>query len=141
MLVVQVKSFNQGIPEVKTILSGFIINNFLSLQTLVVKSIGLVLSVSSSLSLGKEGPMVHVACCIGNLIPKLFNVQNQAKRREFLSCASAVGVSVAFGAPIGGVLFSLEEVSYYFPYKVYSLVNIECGNLLCVQWLGPFAFN
>jgi chloride channel 3/4/5 len=26
-------------------------------------------------------------------------------------------VSVAFGAPVGGVLFSLEEVSYYFPHK------------------------
>lgn len=41
-----------------------------------------------------------------------------AKRREILSAASAAGVSVAFGAPIGGVLFSLEEVSYYFPPKV-----------------------
>ncbi|ERE64215.1 H(+)/Cl(-) exchange transporter 5-like isoform 1 [Cricetulus griseus] len=43
--------------------------------------------------------------------------KNEAKRREVLSAAAAAGVSVAFGAPIGGVLFSLEEVSYYFPLK------------------------
>ena len=36
--------------------------------------------------------------------------QNEAKKREVLSAATAAGVSVAFGAPVGGVLFSLEEV-------------------------------
>lgn len=37
---------------------------------------------------------------------------------EMLSAACASGLSVAFGAPIGGVLFSYEEISTYFPRKV-----------------------
>ena len=38
--------------------------------------------------------------------------------RELLSAGCASGLSVAFGAPIGGVLFSYEEISTYFPKKV-----------------------
>ncbi|XP_051553661.1 H(+)/Cl(-) exchange transporter 5-like [Myxocyprinus asiaticus] len=108
-----------GIPEIKTILSGFIIRGYLGKWTLIIKTITLVLAVSSGLSLGKEGPLVHVACCCANILCHFFTKyrRNEAKRREVLSAASAVGVSVAFGAPIGGVLFSLEEVSYYFPLK------------------------
>jgi chloride channel 3/4/5 len=33
---------------------------------------------------------------------------NEARKREVLSAAAAAGISVAFGAPVGGVLFSLE---------------------------------
>ncbi|MEE6518360.1 hypothetical protein FKM82_029340 [Ascaphus truei] len=108
-----------GIPEIKTILSGFIIRGYLGKWTLIIKTITLGLAVSSGLSLGKEGPLVHVACCCGNILCHLLPKyrKNEAKRREVLSAAAAAGVSVAFGAPIGGVLFSLEEVSYYFPLK------------------------
>lgn len=108
-----------GIPEIKTILSGFVIKGYLGKWTFTVKSICMVLVVAAGLSLGKEGPFVHIACCIGNIISHFFPkyARNDAKKREILSASSAAGVSVAFGAPIGGVLFSLEEVSYFFPLK------------------------
>lgn len=108
-----------GIPEIKTILSGFIIRGYLGRWTLIIKSLSMMLAVAAGLSLGKEGPLVHVASCCGNFFSYVFTKyhKNEAKKRELLSAAAAAGVSVAFGAPIGGVLFSLEEVSYYFPMK------------------------
>ncbi|TPX68097.1 hypothetical protein SpCBS45565_g03386 [Spizellomyces sp. 'palustris'] len=108
-----------GIPEVKTILGGFVIRGFLGFRTLVVKVFALILSISSGLVIGAQGPLVHISCAVGNVLSRMFNkyAKNEGKRREILSAASAAGVSVAFGAPLGGVLFALEEVSYYFPLK------------------------
>lgn len=106
-----------GVAEVKVILSGFVIHGYLGLQTLVVKTLALILSVASGLSLGKEGPYVHIASCVGNIACRLFPKynHNDGKRREVLSASAASGVGVAFGSPIGGVLFSLEEVRYARP--------------------------
>lgn len=85
----------------------------------MIKSIALPLAIASGLSVGKEGPSVHYAVCTGNVISRLFEKykRNASKTREILSACAAAGVAVAFGSPIGGVLFSLEEMSSYFPLK------------------------
>ncbi|KAI5796384.1 chloride channel [Peziza echinospora] len=130
-----------GVAEVKVILSGFVLHGYLGLKTLVVKVFALILSVSSGLSLGKEGPFVHIATCIGNIACRLFDKYNynDAKRREVLSASAASGVAVAFGAPIGGVLFSLEEVSYYFPPKTLFRTFFCCiVAALSLKFLNPY---
>lgn len=60
--------------------------------------------------------MVHLACCIGNIFSYVFPKYglNEAKKREILSASAAAGVSVAFGAPIGGIMFR---------YNLYSAEN------------------
>ncbi|KAH5283653.1 chloride channel protein [Parastagonospora nodorum] len=119
-----VKSFapyaaGSGISEMKCIIAGFVMKGFLGATTLGIKSIGLPLAIASGLSVGKEGPSVHYAVCTGNVISRFFDKyrRNAAKTREILSASAAAGVGVAFGSPIGGVLFSLEEMSNYFPLK------------------------
>jgi chloride channel 3/4/5 len=106
-----------GISEIKVVLGGFVIKRLLGGWTLLAKSIGLMLSVGSGMMVGKEGPCVHLACCAANLVSRFFSKfrDNEARKRELMSSAAAAGVAVAFGAPVGGVLFSLEEVSSYFP--------------------------
>ncbi|KAK2464165.1 hypothetical protein APHAL10511_003622 [Amanita phalloides] len=105
-----------GISEIKCILAGFIMQGFLGFATFFIKSITLPLVIASGLSVGKEGPSVHVACCIGSLVAGLFEKfsRSQSKTREIITAASAAGVAVAFGSPIGGVLFSIEEMSHVF---------------------------
>ncbi|RDI76790.1 hypothetical protein Vi05172_g13214 [Venturia inaequalis] len=109
-----------GIPEIKTILSGFVIPHFLDFKVLFVKAFGAIFAVSTGMCLGKEGPFVHISTCVGYLVAKQFPKyrENGRKMREILSAACASGLSVAFGAPIGGVLFSYEEISTYFPRPV-----------------------
>ncbi|KAL9632171.1 MAG: hypothetical protein Q9164_005486 [Protoblastenia rupestris] len=130
-----------GVAEVKVILSGFVIHGYLGVRTLVVKTLALILSVASGLSLGKEGPYVHIATCVGNIACRLFSKynHNDGKRREVLSAAAASGVGIAFGAPIGGVLFSLEEVSYYFPPKtLFRTFFCSIVAALSVKFLNPY---
>jgi chloride channel 3/4/5 len=101
----------------------------------------LALSVASGLSLGKEGPLVHIGSCVGNIVSRVATKYetNEAKRREILSAACAAGVAVAFGAPIGGTLFSLEEVSYFFPPKV-MWRSFFCAMIAAItlKMLDPF---
>jgi chloride channel 2 len=108
----------------KTVLAGFEIQNLLSLRTLFAKSVGVVLAIGSGLRVGKEGPFVHAASAIAEQLMRLpcfAKLRNCPElRQQILASACAVGVSSAFGAPIGGVLFSVEATSHYFLSAHYS---------------------
>uniref|UniRef100_A0A4W4GDX8 Chloride channel protein n=1 Tax=Electrophorus electricus TaxID=8005 RepID=A0A4W4GDX8_ELEEL len=125
-----------GIPEIKTILSGFIIRGYLGKWTLVIKTITLVLAVASGLSLGKEGPLVHVACCCGNIFSYLFPKysKNEAKKREvsyyfplktlwrsFFAALVAAFVLRSIN-PFGNSRLVLFYVEYHTPWYLFELV-------------------
>lgn len=112
---------------------------FLGFWTLLIKSIGLPLAIASGLSVGKEGPSVHYAVCTGNVISRFFDKyrRNAAKTREILSACAAAGVAVAFGSPIGGVLFSLEVSRCLSPqWSATALITLP-GNVKLLSTQDP----
>lgn len=84
---------------------------------------------------------MHVACCAGNVVTRLFSKYrySKARKREILTAASAAGVAVAFGSPIGGVLFALEEMTGEFSMQA-MWRSFACALVatLTIQAANPF---
>ena len=97
-----------GIPQMRAIMAGVSLPNMLSFRTYLSKCLGMIFMLSSGLSLGKEGPFVHIAGCIAESLPYKLKDIDKTIRHQFLTAAVAVGVASTFGAPIGGVLFAIE---------------------------------
>ncbi|XP_057491864.1 chloride channel protein CLC-c-like [Actinidia eriantha] len=115
-----------GIPEVKAYLNGIDAYAILAPSTLFVKIFGSILGVSAGFVVGKEGPMVHTGACIASLLGQggsrkyhltwkwLRYFKNDRDRRDLITCGAAAGVAAAFRAPVGGVLFALEEAASWW---------------------------
>uniref|UniRef100_A0A8C7ZSU3 Chloride channel, voltage-sensitive 2a n=1 Tax=Oryzias sinensis TaxID=183150 RepID=A0A8C7ZSU3_9TELE len=119
------QAVGSGIPEMKTILRGVVLKEYLTFKTFVAKVIGLTCALGSGMPLGKEGPFVHVASLCAALLSKFMaalfggTYVNELRNTEMLSAACAVGVGCCFAAPIGGVLFSIEVTSTFFAVRNY----------------------
>lgn len=130
-----------GISEIKCIISGFLRDSFLSFRVMLVKCVGLPLAIASGLSVGKEGPSVHLATTIGHNISKIFKYAREGsiRYRDICVASAASGVAVAFGSPIGGVLFGIEEMSGGYDPKMIVYSFFCCLSAVGVlHMLNPF---
>ncbi|MGB5149898.1 MAG: ClC family H(+)/Cl(-) exchange transporter [Mycobacterium sp.] len=81
-----------------------------SLLLLPAKFIGGVLAIGSGLVLGREGPTVHMGAVIGAHAARRAGLTD-ADVRMMQTALGGAGLAVAFNAPIGGALFTLEEAT------------------------------
>ncbi len=86
------------------------------IRLLPAKFIGGVLAIGSGLVLGREGPTVHMGAAIGAEAARRARLPD-AEVRMMQTAVGGAGLAVAFNAPIGGVLFTLEEVTRSFRVK------------------------
>ena len=84
---------------------------------LIAKFAGCVLAIGGGLALGREGPSIQ----LGGMIGKGFARRKNAlltEERMLMSCGAGAGLAAAFGAPLAGVLFALEELHKNFSAEV-----------------------
>nr|KYP44053.1 Chloride channel protein CLC-b [Cajanus cajan] len=98
-----------GIPEIKAYLNGVDTPNMYGATTLFVKIIGSIGAVSAGLDLGKEGPLAKEALTITESSGDGFGIST-----TIVTDAISSPVVLLQGAPVGGVLFALEEVATWW---------------------------
>lgn len=94
-----------GIPHLKAVLMN--LRQFRWLAVAVTKFVGGFLAIAAGLSLGREGPTVHIGAAIGKGVSEKLRIPKRSYRTLIASGAGA-GLSAAFNAPLAGFLFVLE---------------------------------
>jgi chloride channel 7 len=112
----ELSAVGSGIPEVKAFLNGVNLNNGFRIRTILARSFGVIFSVAAGLFVGPDGPLVNIGASLGAVVSRWYYklrpldpVNPNIICRDFVTYGTAAALAASFRAPIGGVLFALEE--------------------------------
>lgn len=110
-----------GIPQVIASLNGnrHVGPRLLNLRILAGKVAVSFLSILGGLTIGREGPTIHIGASLmfslRRLYPSRLRRMGGASLEHRLALAgAAAGLSAAFNAPLAGVVFAIEELTRSF---------------------------
>lgn len=101
------ESAGSGIPQTKIALVAH--HGTIRFRDWILKLVASILSLSSGVTLGREGPTVAVTSGLGSSIGRLFGL-NKTLVKSLVAVGSAGGIAAAFNTPIAAVTFTLEEI-------------------------------
>ncbi|HVP67939.1 MAG TPA: chloride channel protein [Anaeromyxobacteraceae bacterium] len=100
-----------GVPQVEGVVrDGAALDG---LRVLPVKFLGGLTAIGAGLALGREGPSVQMGAAIGGSLGRRLRLA-PGDDRVLVAGGAAAGLATAFGAPLGGAVFVLEEVMQRF---------------------------
>ncbi len=115
-----------GIPQIKGALAQFPI--VLNLRVAIVKLVSSILSLSAGLTLGRQGPTVHIgaglAAQLSHWVPT-----SPEHRRQMIAAGAGAGLAAGFNAPLAGILFVVEEL-------LRDLSNLTLGTAILASFIG-----
>lgn len=100
-----------GISQTRGAINGRI-EYIHSFRQLLAKFAGGVLTLSSGLSMGREGPSVQMGSYIGDLISKWGHILS-GERKQLLAAGAGAGLAAAFAAPLAAATLVIESIERF----------------------------
>lgn len=123
-----------GVPQIEAILLN---EHQMDAKTILWKKfVGGLLAICPGLFLGREGPCIQMGACIGQIYGE--HSHNQAEQRFLVECGVAAGLAAAFSAPLAGVIFLIEEITFDFHPKacITALAATISADLVTILFFG-----
>ena len=104
-----------GIPQVEAELKGQ--KDMCWYRVIPAKIAGCALAIGGGLALGREGPSIQLGAMVGKGVSRGGH-RLLTEERLLVTCGAGAGLSAAFGAPLAGAIFTLEELHHNFSAEV-----------------------
>ena len=103
-----------GIPQTK---HAFHMKfGYLQMKDAVVRFVIGAISVGSGMSLGREGPTVHICSAVASKIARTFGLA-KTRVQSLMPAGMGAGIAAAFNTPIAAMFFVFEELYDHFSSK------------------------
>lgn len=124
-----------GIPQVEGEMKG--LEDQCWWRVLPAKLLGCTLAIGGGLALGREGPSIQIGGMLGKACARIRKT-SLTEERLLMTCGAGAGLAAAFGAPLAGALFSLEELHKNFSLEVLvpTMVSTAVADYVAVNIIG-----
>jgi H+/Cl- antiporter ClcA len=114
-------SEGSGIPQVIAALHAprpeeedTLMRRLFGVRVIVGKICISLIGLLGGLTIGREGPTVHIGAAVMAEIRRFYPHRNAQLERRLLLAGAAAGLSAAFNTPLAGIIFAIEELARDF---------------------------
>lgn len=127
------ESSGSGIPEIEGALLD--LRPVRWMRVLPVKFFGGLAALGSGMVLGREGPLVQMGANLGKMVSDFSHYDKQKTQHALVAAGAGAGITAAFNAPLGGIVFVIEEMREEFQFSEASIKAVIAASVCaCIAY-------